>query len=186
MTENNFLIRQRITAMVNRYEIWATDAAWNTVSMIGFAEQKRMKLREEVVFFTDDSKQQVAFTFKARNIMDIRSVVDVYDGAGTVIGSFNRDWASSLINSTWFIEQPGKARVKGQEASMLYAILRRFTDFGMIPYNFVFATEQGGPVMDIVRKWGLRDTYQVTVGDASYDTRLLQAVAVAMDALENR
>lgn len=185
MTEPNFLVKQRFTAMVNRYEIWGVDAQWQPTTMLGFAQQKRMKLREEVVFYTDDSKTAVLFTFKARNVLDLTSFVDVYDGAGQVIGEFRKDFAASLINSTWMIDQPGQPQVKGQEKSQLYAIIRRFTDLGFIPYDFVF-TAQGRPVMEIVRTWGLRDTYKCTVTAGEYDTRLLQAVAVALDALQNR
>lgn len=94
--------------MVNRYEIWGVDAEWQPTAMIGFAQQKRMKLREEIVFYTDDTKNTVLFTFKARNVLDLKSVVDVYDGAGQVIGEFRKDFAASLINSTWMIDQPGR------------------------------------------------------------------------------
>ena len=186
MTENNFLVRQRFAAMINRYEIWNTDAAWGQSSLVGFAEQKRMKLREEVVFFTDDSKQHVLFRFKARNIMDIKSTVDVFDANGAVIGSFSKDWAASLLNSTWYIEQPGLPKLKGTERSMFYAIIRRFTDASFIPYGFEYKTPDGRLVLDITRKRGLRDSYRCTVDPAGYDPRLLQAVAVAMDALQNR
>ncbi len=185
MSETNFIVKQRFTAMVNRYEIWSVDAQWQPISMVGFAQQKRMKLREEVVFYTDDSKNSVLFAFKARNVLDLKSIVDVYDGAGQIIGGFRKDFAASLINSTWMIDQPGQPQVKGQEKSPVYAIIRRFTDLGFIPYDFVFSAE-GRPVMEIVRKWGLRDTYQCTVTAAEYDTRLLQAVAVGLDALQNR
>ncbi len=185
MTEQNFLVKQRFTAMVNRYEIWSVDAQWQPITMLGFAQQKRMKLREEVTFYTDDSKNNVLFTFKARNMLDLKSVVDVYDGAGQVIGEFRKDFAASLINSTWMIDQPGQPQVKGQEKSAVYAIIRRFTDLGFIPYDFVFSA-QGSPVLEIVRKWGLRDVYQCTVTGGEYDTRLLQAVAVGLDALQNR
>ncbi|WP_291380253.1 hypothetical protein [Demequina sp.] len=185
MTTRNFLIKQRFAAMVNRYEIWSVDAHWQPTTMLGFAQQKRMKMREEVVFYTDDSKNTVLFTFKARNVLDIRSVVDVYDGAGQAIGEFRKDFAASLLNSTWLIDQAGQPQVKGQEKSAVYAIIRRFTDFGFIPYDFVFSVGER-PVMEIVRKWGLRDTYQVTVTAEEYDTRLLQAVAVGLDALQNR
>jgi len=185
MSHRNFLIKQRFTAMVNRYEIWNVEADWQPVSMIGFAQQKRMKLREEIVFYTDDSKSSVLFTFKARNVLDVKSVVDVYDGAGNVIGGFHKDFAASLINSTWLIDQPGQPQVKGQEKSAFYGIVRRFTDLDFIPYDFVFSA-QGRPVMEIVRKWGLRDVYQVSVTADEYDPRLLQAVAVGLDALQNR
>ena len=185
MSETNFLVKQRLTAMVNRYEIWGVDGEWQPTAMIGFAQQKRMKLREEVVFYTDDTKNNVLFTFKARNVLDLKSVVDVYDGAGQAIGKFRKDFAASLLNSTWMIDQPGLPRAKGQEKSQLYAIIRRFTDLGFIPYDFVFSAE-GRPVIEIVRKWGLRDTYRCTVAAGEYDTRLLQAVAVGLDALQNR
>jgi uncharacterized protein YxjI len=69
---------------------------------------------------------------------------------------------------------------------MAYAIIRRFTDFGFIPYNFDYKTPDGRQVLDITRKFGLRDTYRCTVDAPEYDTRVLQAVAVAMDALQNR
>jgi len=186
MSENNFLIRQRFTAMINRYEIWSVDAEWNPTTLIGFAEQKRMKLREEIVFFTDDSKTHVLFRFKARNILDIKSIVDVFDGPGQVIGTFRKDWAASLLASTWYLEQPGMPTLKGTERSMFYAIIRRFTDFGFIPYNFDYKTPDGRQVLDITRKFGLRDVYRCTVDAPEYDTRVLQAVAVAMDALQNR
>jgi uncharacterized protein YxjI len=137
------------------------------------------------VFYTDDSKTNVLFTFKARNVLDLKSVVDVYDGAGQIIGEFHKDFAASLLNSTWMIDQPGQPQVRGQEKSQVYAIIRRFTDLGFIPYDFVF-TAQDRPVLEIVRKWGLRDTYQCTVATGEYDTRLLQAVAVGLDALQNR
>ena len=186
MSENNFLVRQRFTAMINRYEIWAVDAEWNTTTMIGFAEQKRMKLREEIVFFSDTAKTHVQFRFKARNIVDIKSVVDMFDGAGQVIGTFRKDWAASLLSSTWYLEQPGLPTLKGTEGSMVYAIIRRFTDFSFIPYSFEYKSADGAVVLDITRKFGLRDTYRCTVPASGHDTRVLQAVAVAMDTLQNR
>ena len=186
MSEHNFLVRQRFTAMINRYEIWAVDAEWNQTTLLGFAEQKRMKLREEIAFFTDDKKAHVLFRFKARNILDIKSIVDVFDGAGQVIGTFRKDWAASLLSSTWILEQPGLPALKGTERSMVYAIIRRFTDLGFIPYNFDYKTADGRQALDITRKFGLRDTYRCTVDAPEYDTRVLQAVAVAMDALQNR
>ncbi len=185
MSGHNFLIKQRFAPMVNRYEIWSVDARWQPTAMLGFAQQKRMKLREEVTFYTDDSKRTVLFTFKARNVLDIRSVVDVYDGAGRTIGEFHKDFAASLLNSTWLIDQAGQPQVRGQEKSPLYAVIRRFTDLAFIPYDFVFFAQER-PVMEIVRKWGLRDTYRCTVTAEEYDPRLLQAVAVALDALQNR
>ncbi|WP_062314934.1 hypothetical protein [Demequina rhizosphaerae] len=181
-----YLVRQRITLMVNRYEVWRADEGWNPVEQLAFAQQKRGRLREEVPFYTDESKTHVRFTLQARNILDVNSVVDVRDEAAAVVGGFRKDFRRSLLVTTWYMEQEGLPRVLGQETSTLYAVLRRI-GFDLLPYDFLFATEDAGsPVMTIVRKWGVRDTYRVTVEDDRYDPRLIHAVAVGLDALQNR
>jgi len=43
----HYWIKQRFTPMVNRYEICESDAAGQVGRMLAFAQQKRMKLREE-------------------------------------------------------------------------------------------------------------------------------------------
>lgn len=182
----HYLIKQRITLGVNRYELWTSNDSWAPVEQLAFAQQKRMKLREEVPFFADESKQHVKFSLKARNVMDLASVVDVFDADHAPIGTFNKDFKKSLLISTWHVEQPGLPRVMGQELSQFYAIVRRI-GFEFIPYNFLFAAEDTGqPVMSIVRKWGIRDAYRITVTDERYDPRLLLAVATGLDFLQNR
>jgi len=180
-----YVIRQRITMVVNRYEVWTADEQWNPVAPVAFAQQKRGRLREEVPFYADDSRQQVLFTLKARNVLDVRSVVDVRDLDGTVIGTFHKDFGQSLLISTWHVEQPGLPVATGREASTLYAVARRI-GFDLLPYDFVFTAADGRPVMTVVRKWGVRDTYRVEIADDRFDHRVLQSVAVALDALQNR
>jgi hypothetical protein len=48
----HYWIKQRFTPIVNRYEICESDAAGQVGRMLAFAQQKRMKLREEVIFCT--------------------------------------------------------------------------------------------------------------------------------------
>lgn len=57
-----FVIRQRITAMVNRYEIHAADPDGSEGALLAFAEQKRLRLKEEIVFFADESKSRPVFS----------------------------------------------------------------------------------------------------------------------------
>ena len=182
----HYWIKQRFTPMVNRYEICESDAAGQVGGMIAFAQQKRMKLREEVIFYTDDTKSQIFFSFKARNILDIHGVTDIFDGNGQVIGQFRKDFKASLLRSTYYVGQNGLAEARGEERSLANAIVRRFTDISFIPYHFDFGKDDGGPVMSVVKKWGLRDKYHVTVYDAGYDFRVLAAMAVALDVLQSR
>ena len=178
-------VRQRITLMINRYEVWAGDAAGNLQSMIGFAEQKRMTLREQVTLYTDDTKSHVLAAFKARSIVDLGATYDVVDGAGAPIGLFRKDFAASLLRSTWHLEQPGLPSAVGRERNQLVAILRRFTDLSFLPYHFDFIAN-GALVMSVDKKWALRDTYAVTINNPQLDRRLAVAMAVALDALQAR
>src|SRR5574342_523820 len=59
-------LKQRITLMVNQYEVLASDGSGNAGDLVAFAQQKRMALKEQVTLYTDSSKSQVVAGFKAR------------------------------------------------------------------------------------------------------------------------
>ncbi len=182
-----FAVKQRITPVVNRYEILPADTAGNpTGPMFAFAQQKRMKLKEEVLFHSDDSKTTPVFSFKARDVLDIHGVTDVLDPQGNPIGMFRKDFKASLMRSTWHVSAVGGAEMRGQERSQLVAVLRRFTDISFIPYHFDFARADGAVAFSVEKKWGLRDKYKISVWDASLDWRVVAAMAVALDALQGR
>lgn len=50
------IIEQKITAFVNRYEIYRVTEDGRKSDMIAFAEQKRLAFKEKVNFFTDASR----------------------------------------------------------------------------------------------------------------------------------
>jgi uncharacterized protein YxjI len=179
---NQFVVRQRFTMMVNRYEIRPSRDG----DVLALAQQKRMSLKEQVTFFADEQRTVPLFGFKSRNVLDVQGVTDVLDEGGTPIGTFSKDFGASLLRSTWHIDQPGRARITGAERNMVIAILRRFTDIDFLPYHFDFALASGQPAMSVERAWAARDVYTVTVHDPGLDRRLAAAMAVALDALQNR
>jgi uncharacterized protein YxjI len=194
MVVPKFFISQRITMMVNRYEIRAANPDGSEGPLIAFAEQKRMKLKEEVNFFADESKTRRVFSFKARQRLDVHAEHDVFDEHGTPLGYFKKDFATSLLRSTWHLYAPGVEAV-GQERRPFIAILRRIWDFipflGDIWVPFVFHfdfvdSRTGQPVLISERKKAIRDRYTVTVPDPRVDFRLAAAMAVALDALQSR
>jgi hypothetical protein len=194
MVVPKFFISQRITMMVNRYEIRAANPDGSEGPLIAFAEQKRMKLKEEVNFFADESKTRRVFSFKARQRLDVHAEHDVFDEHGTPLGYFKKDFATSLLRSTWHLYAPGVEAV-GQERRPFIAILRRIWDFipflGDIWVPFVFHfdfvdSRTGQPVLISQRRKAIRDRYTVTVPDPRVDFRLAAAMAVALDALQSR
>jgi hypothetical protein len=116
--------------MVNRYEILAANPDGSEGQLLAFAEQKRMKLKEEVDFYADESKTRRVFSFKARQRLDVHAEHDVLDEHGTPLGMFSKDFGASLLRSTWRLSCPAWRRSGGAPA--VIAILRRIWDF--IPY----------------------------------------------------
>ena len=180
------IIRQRIRLMVNQYEVRAAGPDGTEGELIAFAQQKRLAFKEQVTFYTDDTKQYPVLGFKARQVIDLGATYDVFDAAGNPLGLFRKDFGQSLLRSTWHLEQPGLGAATGQERSTLVAILRRVVDdLSWLPYHFDF-TMNGQPTFSVVRKWGLRDRYLVDIPDPRFDRRLVIAMAVALDALQGR
>ena len=188
--QQRLLMRQKLTMMVNRYVVSLEAPGGGEGEMVAFAEQKRMAFREEVTLYTDESRRAVLCRFKARQILDVGAAYDVWDHAGTPIGMFRKDFAKSLLRSTWHLEQQGITAV-GQERSPVVAIVRRVwemvTDIPFfVPYHFDFTAQDGHPVLSVDKTANLRDRYRLDLHDPSLDRRLAIAVAVALDALQSR
>jgi uncharacterized protein YxjI len=194
MLVSRFYVRQKITIMVNRYQIFGANPDGSEGSLLAFAQQKRMAFREQVTFYTDESKSRPMFSFKARQRLDVHADHDVFDERGTPLGYFRKDFGASLLRSTWHLSAPG-LEVIGRERRLGIAILRRVWDF--IPYlgeiwvPFVFHfdfTEKttGQLVLTSERQKTIRDRYTVTVLDPRLDFRVAASMAVALDALQSR
>jgi uncharacterized protein YxjI len=188
-----FALTQKITLMVNRYEIHAVDGDGKPSGLLGVAQQKRMAFKEQVTFYSDESRGTAVFSFKARQRMDLGATYDVLDADGNPLGNFRKDFGKSLLRSTWHLEAPGVQAV-GTERSSGVALARRAWEFLPVANNlpspflfhFDFVDADGQVVMSSVRRRALRDRYDVTVPGARLDGRVAAAMAVALDALQSR
>lgn len=183
--QTRFLVSQKITVTVNRYSVSVVLPDGAPGEQVAFAQQARFKLREEVTFYRDESRQAALFGFKARQMIDIGATYDIVDPAGQVIGSFRKLPMQSLLRSTWQLESAGTPPATGAERNMFYALIRRFTDVNFLPYHFDFSRE-GHTVMSVERQWSIRDRYAVEITDPDLDRRVALAQAVALDALQAR
>jgi uncharacterized protein YxjI len=180
------IVRQRVRLMVNQYEVHAVSPDGREAGVLAFAQQKRLAFKEQVTLYTDDTRTTPVLGFKARQVIDLGATYDVTDAAGTPIGLFRKDFTESLLRSTWHLEQPGYGEMIGRESSVLVAVLRRFIDsLSWLPYHFEFLAGER-PAFSVVKKWGVRDRYVVTIHDPQLDRRLVTAMAVALDALQAR
>jgi len=184
-SQTQLIVRQRIRMMVNQYEVHGARPDGGEGDLYAFAQQKRMAFREQVTIYTDDTKREALLGFKARQVMDLGATYEVVDAGGAPIGSFRKDFAASLLRSTWHVDQPGLGIVTGAERSLPVAIIRRLAEVAWLPYHFDFLID-GRAAFTVEKKWGLRDRYVVTIHDPQLDRRLIAAMAIALDALQER
>lgn len=197
------IIQQKLTAFVNKYRIYSVTDQGKTDQLISLAQQKRFKIREKVMFYTDQKRDKLSFTFRAEKVIDVHGRYLVEDPNGKALGAFRKEFKRSLVNSTWTIlDADGTERYLVKESSMVVAVLRRF--IGEIPiigelgdvimaffrYHFSFVDLQTGQEIGKYRKTTLfRDHYVLEATDElwnSIDWRVLAAMSVALDALQSR
>lgn len=188
-----FTVTQKLTLMVNRYEISSVTGDGQAGHLLAVAQQKRAAFKEQVTFYQDESRTTPLFSFKARQRLDLGATYDVLDASGQPIGSFRKDFAKSLLRSTWHLEASG-LKVTGSERNVGVAIGRRIweaTPIGdAVPspfrFHFDFVDPNGEVVMTSERGKSLRDRYLITLPGARLDGRVAAAMAVALDALQSR
>ncbi|MEU2569806.1 LURP-one-related/scramblase family protein [Streptomyces althioticus] len=187
-----FTVTQRATLKTDRYLVTGTGPDGSEDRVLAYAEQRRFSLREQLTFHTDETKSQVAFTVRERTLLDPGEGFDVLDAEGRPIGAFHERFFTSLVRSTWVLEQPGAPNAVGRERNRFVAVLRRAWDWLPLdlvpfawPYHFDFESD-GKPVMTVDKKIGLRDRYLVEVTDPGLDLRLAVAQAVALDTFQGR
>lgn len=197
------IVEQKITAFTNKYAVYAVTPDGVKGDLIAFAQQKRLAFKEKVMFYSDEAKTQLVFTFRAEKVMDVHGRYFVEDPSGQLLGSFKKDFAKSLLNSTWLmLDTSGETKIVISESNKMLAILRRFA--GLIPivgelvdilmtffrYHFVFTDVLSNqPVGRYQKTTLIRDHYLLSVADEAYakeDWRVFAAMAVGLDALQSR
>ena len=180
-----FVVKQKLTMMVNRYEVLESDEAGNPGRLMALAEQKRMAFKEQVTFWADSSKSRAGVRLQGARKLDLNAGYDITDESGDQIGFFRKDFGASLLRSTFHLEGPGFTGT-GQERNQMVALARRFTDLNFLPIHFDFVDPGGQLLLSVTRRMSIGDRYLVTVPDQRVDFRVAAAVAVALDALMSR
>jgi uncharacterized protein YxjI len=195
-----FILRQRIRPVINHYEFFLPNGDGSTGEPICFVEQKRFKFKEDIRFYTDDSKSHELMRIKARQRFDPRARYDVTDSTGAKVGEIQKVFGESLLRSTYMLyDGAGNEVAKATEKSLAVALFRRlvgfvpyvgdFADWLPIPYHFDFL--RGGQTVGTHSRqaWKFRDTYTIDMSgdpEKAVDRRLILAIAVGMDALQAR
>jgi uncharacterized protein YxjI len=197
---DRFILRQRIRLVINQYEFSLPQDGDEPGQPFCFVEQKRFKFKEDIRFYTDDSKTTELFRIKARQRFDPRARYDVTSADGTKIGEIQKVFGKSLLRSTYQLFDASGAEVAvAQERNRFVALFRRltgfipyvgdFADWLPIAYHFDFLRGEEKLGEHNRKLWSFRDVYTIDMsGDPQHtiDRRLILANAVGMDALQAR
>jgi hypothetical protein len=194
---DRYLIDQLIRPIANLYRITPLAAGETPAGPpVAYVRQKKMAIKEDIRFYADEQETRELFRIKARSMFDIGGArYDVLEGE-TPIGALEHRFKASLIRSTWAVKNAADEEIAiARERSVPLAVARRLIDFVPyvgefipIPYNFDIL--MGDRVIGhLNRKFQLRDTYILDVSgdtDRKLDRRLAVALAIGLDALQNR
>jgi hypothetical protein len=195
---DRYLVDQLIRPIANLYRVTPLAAGETPAGPpIAYIRQRKLKIKEEIRFFSDEAETQEIFQIKARTWLDTGgSKYDVIDARDGNLGLLEHVFGKSLFRSTWRVSTPeGEEIAIAQERSQALAIARRLIDFvpdigGLIPIPYNFDILAGGRAIGRMdRKFQLRDRYVLDLaGDAekALDRRLAIALAIGLDTLQNR
>ncbi len=194
---DRFLVEQLVRPVVNLYRITPLAAGETPAGApVAFVRQKRMAIKEDIRFFTDEEEREELFRIKARSVFEIGGRYDVTTADGIRLGVLEKVFGKSLLRSTWRVlsEDGERELAVAQERSMPVAMLRRVID--LVPYgelvpivfHFTIASD-GRELGELRRVWAIRDRYVLDLSadaEHSIDRRLGVALAIALDAFQSR
>jgi uncharacterized protein YxjI len=197
---DRFILRQHWRPVINQYEFSLPQDGDEPGEPFCFVEQKRFKFKEDIRFFTDESKSQELMRIKARQRFDPKARYDITAPTGEKIGEIQKVFGKSLLRSTYRIYDASGAEIAtSQERNLLVALFRRVVgfipyveivaDWLPIPYDFVFQRGEQELGTHSRRRFSFRDVYTIDLtpdSERTLDRRLILAIAVGMDALQAR
>jgi uncharacterized protein YxjI len=193
-----YLVDQLVRPIANLYRVTPIAAGTPVGSPVAFIRQKKLAIKEDIRFFADETESQELFRLKARSMLDIGGArYDVVASDGSPIGRLEHVFGKSLLRSTWRIVGADESEAAiAREKSAFLGIARRVVDFVPyvggyvpIPYDFVIAHGEQELGRFTRQFMSVRDRYTLDLSgdtDNVLDRRLGIALAIALDALQNR
>jgi hypothetical protein len=195
---DRILVQQVFKPIANEYRISVpSPGSTDEGRPVLFVKQKKLKVKEDIRFRLSPDADEHLFQIKSKSVFEFRGRHEVLDAGGEVIGTLGKDFRRSLFRSHWHVrDASGTEALEAHEASWTIALVRRAVAFlpewliplYWVPFNFTLVRD-GHPAGRYQRVLGkLRDRYVLEIGPelVDLDRRLLVALAIGLDALQDR
>ena len=161
---------------------WFKDA---NDQVIAYSKQKRFKLKEDIVLYTDETCAQPLLAIKARSVIDFGATYDIVDATtGENLGAARRKGLKSIFKDTWkILDANGNEYAELVEDSV--AILRRFVP--LIPAKYHFSIQGQHDIMMYQRFNPIIKKTDILIPEGHpLDRRVIAAVALLNSVIEGR
>jgi len=153
--------------------------------VIAYSKQKRFKLKEDIVLYTDETCAQPLLSIKARSVIDFGATYDIVDmTTGENLGAARRKGLKSIFKDTWkILDANGNEYAELVEDSV--AILRRFVP--LIPAKYHFSIQGQHDIMMHQRFNPIIKKTDILIPEGHpLDRRVIAAVALLNSVIEGR
>lgn len=118
-----YTVRKKIFKILGEaFHVYGTQG-----ELVAYCKLKAFKLREDIRFYTDESRTKELLAIGARNIIDLSATYDVKLPTGEVIGSIKQHSFKSMLRDEWsFLDSQGEPVALMREDSSGAALARRF------------------------------------------------------------
>jgi len=145
-----YTIRAKVFDLVPQF--FVTD---HQGQMVGYCRQKLFKFKEEIILYTDRSRETELLRIKARQIIDFGATYDVKLPNGQSMGSLRRKGLkSTFVRDEYLVFDEHDTQIATlQEDSTFKALIRRFVDSAapFMPQKF-HLTDASGKEIAIFRQ----------------------------------
>ena len=147
VVEQEYTIRRKVFTLLGaKFHIYN-----GAGELIGFSQQKAFKLKEDIRFYSDESKSRELVSIKARSIIDFGAAYDVIQSSsGSTLGGVRRKGLASMLRDEWMVLDPADQQVGTIfEDSTAMAVVRRFMPLGnLVPQTFHLKDNAGAIFAD--------------------------------------
>jgi len=130
---DRYYLKRQVLALTGKIRLFAGDG-----KLVGFAEQRMFRLREDIRIYDDELKQRELLWIQARQILDFSAAYDVIDSwQSTKVGALRRRGFRSMLRDHWEILDADDRLIGTlREDSAAKAALRRLLLGSLLPQRY--------------------------------------------------
>lgn len=158
-----------------------------TGALVAHVRHPFLRLREEFLVYTDQSKAHPLAKIQARQIIGVNIVYDISDPAsGIFLGSLRKHGFRALVRDTWDILEPHGERAIGIVEEQGSSLLRRFIPLLLGRWRIEYRGRHVGRIQQVFRFFVKEFILELDVGDSGMDPRFGIASALLALTAETR